>query len=95
MVKLFQKKLYDNLLKGSSIQNAFTCALNLCIDDKEHSLNVCCCAHDHSVDCDWYKYALKYGFDLAHELHSKKCHCNLALNKHKWDCSVIKEFEVF
>ena len=38
---------------------------------------------------------MKNGFEKAHELHSQKCVCNLPLNKHTKNCSVLNTFTDF
>ena len=41
------------------------------------------------------RYAAKKGFEVAHQLHSGTCGCNLPVNKHKTTCTVFKEFNNF
>lgn len=58
---------------------------------------VCCCAHDHSDDCLWYKFYQRYP-DEAHELHSGECQCNElhpSRKKHSYNCEVRKKFHNF
>jgi hypothetical protein len=59
------------------------------------SCKSCCCAHTHSSSCKWQKYATKFGYEKAHNLHSGKCNCNLSLNRHNTNCEVYQDFMTF
>lgn len=54
--KVFSKKFYDGLLKGSTISEAFKMAKNYVFVSNMSDFNVCCCAHQHDDDCLWYKF---------------------------------------
>ena len=95
IIRIFQKIVYDKLLSGSTLQVAFDEAVNVCRQENDYELSVCCCSHEHSSDCKWYQYAHEFGFEKAHNLHSKVCSCNLELNQHKWTCTAIKEFNKY
>lgn len=84
---IFSRHLYMQLLQGVSIKKAFLEAQRTCRASPV-SCNSCCCAHSHTKQCKWQKYANKNGYDKAHDLHSGKCMCNLPLNKHKTNCKV-------
>ena len=85
VVQAFQKQLYNQLFDGKALQDAFDEAVSLCREN-DFKVTVCCCAHKHSDKCKWYKYALAHGFEEAHKLHTQTCKCDLAMNKHKWNC---------
>jgi len=58
------------------------------------NIDICCCSHDHTDDCRWHKYFLKYPIK-AHKLHSGKCKCEFANNEHKPDCLLLIEYMKF
>ena len=43
----------------------------------------CCCAHVHTKNCKWQKYANNNGYEKAHQLHSGTCNCGFGNNAHK------------
>jgi hypothetical protein len=55
----------------------------------------CCCAHSHTDKCKWQKFANKFGYEKAHELHSGVCSCELRFNKHSTKCKVYLDFKKF
>ena len=71
--KLFSSIFYTRLLSGSTIGESFEQARTH-IQLSGGDFSVCCCAHDHDPDCEWYQF---YQEDpiKAHEMHSKECFC--------------------
>jgi hypothetical protein len=78
---LFMRHFYMQLVSGRTVQKAFEEAQST-IRASSTNCKSCCCAHSHTKDCIWYKYARMYGYEKAHELHSDKgnCTCNLSGN---------------
>ena len=91
---IFSRHLYMQLLQGMTVEKAFLEAQRTC-RASSITCKSCCCAHSHTAQCKWQKFANKHGYDKAHELHSKKCFCKMKNNQHKKHCSVYQEFCTF
>ena len=55
--RLFSATFYKNLLEGKRIIIAFNNAKKMIAnyENDDVDFDVCCCAHDHDVDCEWFK----------------------------------------
>ena len=90
--KIFAANFYESLLQGSGIEEAFHRAKNL-VDAVPQDYDICCCAHKHKDDCEWYKF-YKVDSKAAHALHTKNnCACKYTeKRKHNPYC---KDYQAF
>jgi len=73
VAQYFSKELYNELLDGANIKDAFIRARNSVKNKFNKKAFTCCCSHHHKQDCLWYKYACKNGFYAAHLAHIAGC----------------------
>lgn len=88
---LFMRHFYMQLMAGRTVKAAFDEA-QATVRGSNTNCKSCCCAHSHSNDCLWHKYAMENGYEKAHQLHSGNCSCNIKGNMHELNCTKLKEF---
>ena len=91
---LFMRHFYMQLINGRTVKQAFEEA-QATVRASETNYKSCCCAHSHSNQCIWFKYAKQHGFEQAHAHHAKGCNCHLRGNLHNPNCQVKQEFTSF
>ena len=81
--RVFSSSFYEYILAGNTIQSSFKKAQNL-VEVHPKRYEVCCCAHKHTDDCEWYKF-YKEDPKAAHAMHANKtCSCpDKKKRKHK------------
>lgn len=90
--QLFSSTLYQFLVNGDSITDAFEKSKNLFRNVAfQGKLQECCCNHEHTSDCG-YKILSKKLQNTFHKMyHIKKCTCSYSeYHTHKTDCKYIK-----
>ena len=83
--KKFLKTLYNCLFNGKSINSSFTESKNILSDSEKNKFNLCCCYHEHKLDCNWLKKYTPDNHIRIHEQHILiNCICNMdPINNHK------------
>ena len=87
------------MLNGESIGKSFKDAKEFTrINNENRNFEICCCSHDHTLDCKWLKYFDKHGF-AACEMHSHKCKSKLCqaddkgIIQHSNSCPAFSKFK--
>lgn len=92
----FSKLVYEDLLEGCSIQDAFNNATLKLRHKFKGECESCCCGHSHLPDCEWQAVLQAKGMAVAHALHTPTCDCSLtSKRKHHINCRWLKDFENF
>ena len=90
--KLFSRNFYFHLQKGFTPLLAFEKAKQV-VKGSDIDTFSCCCAHSHKPNCKWEKYAKKYGYEKAHNIHMPNCDCSHKINNsHRNNCESYIEF---
>ncbi|KRX07113.1 hypothetical protein PPERSA_09327 [Pseudocohnilembus persalinus] len=99
----YQKMLSSdnkNTISDQIIKKSFDYAKSFTTNELKSDCYSCCCAHDHDDQCKWYQYAMREGFDKAHQRHlpSQQCTCQEGEKKnqliHNIDmCDWAQEFQ--
>ena len=89
---IFNEKFYSEIIKGNSVEGAFSIAQKLLKYDRDNVLfsqNKCCCNHWHKNDCIFINNK-----QIHKQCHIKKCDCDFEeYNIHKKDCEFMKFLE--